>query len=120
VRGSPQLLVDDPTKRAIYTDVHTSSTIPRWRDMAAILSTKLALIETPPPESLATLGPWAAAVDWAKITSGVLTMPLFDMAVFADAWAPIERRWADGDYSVCRHGPSKIWSVVSSHPVLHY
>ena len=95
-----QLLADDPTKRAIYTDAHTCGMVPRWRDMAAIITTKTALIEPPPPESLATLGSWAAAVDWAKIYNNTLTYPLFDMVTFVDAWAAIERRWANGDYSV--------------------
>ena len=80
--------------------------VPRWRDMAAIITTKTALIEAPPPESLAALGPWAAAVDWAKIYNNTLTYPLFDMVTFVDAWAAIERRWADGDYSVRATGPS--------------
>ena len=96
-----QLLVDDPSKRAIYTDAHSSGMIPRWRDMAAIVATKLALIEAPPPESLAAANPALfSGVDWAKISAGTLTHHLFDMIVFADAWAAIERRWADGDYSV--------------------
>ena len=100
-----QLLVDDPSKRAIYTDAHSSGMIPRWRDMAAIVATKLALIETPPPESLAAANPalfsgMFSGVDWAKISAGTLTMHFFDMITFADAWAAIERRWADGDYSV--------------------
>ena len=96
-----QLLVDDPSKRAIYTDAHSSGMIPRWRDMAAIIATKLALIEAPPPESLAAANPALfSGVDWAKISAGTLTAQLFDIITFADAWAAIERRWADGDYSV--------------------
>jgi hypothetical protein len=69
---SHQLLADDPTKRAIYTDAHTCGMVPRWRDMAAISTTKTALIEPPPPESLAALGSWAAAMDWAKIYNNTL------------------------------------------------
>jgi hypothetical protein len=96
-----QLLVDDPSKRAIYTDAHSSGMIPRWRDVAAIVATKLALIEAPPPESLAAAVPATfSGVDWAKIWAGALTMPFLDMITFADAWAAIERRWAVGDYSV--------------------
>jgi hypothetical protein len=52
---SRQLLADDPTKRAIYTDAHTSGMVPRWRDIAAMITTKTALIELPPPESLTAL-----------------------------------------------------------------
>jgi hypothetical protein len=53
--------------------------------MAAIITTKTALIEAPPAESLATLGPWAVAVDWAKIYVNNLLSPFFDMVVFVDA-----------------------------------
>ena len=75
--------------------------VPRWRDVAAIIATKLALIEAPPPESLAAAMPATfSGVDWAKISGGTLTVHLFDMITFANAWAAIERRWADGDYSV--------------------
>ena len=97
-----QLLVDDPSKRAIYTDAHSSGMIPRWRDMAAIIATKLALIEAPPPESLAAANPalFSSEVDWAKISAGTLVSHFMEMITFADAWVPIERRWADGDYSV--------------------
>jgi hypothetical protein len=95
------LLVDDPSKRAIYTDAHSSGMIPRWRDMAAIVATKLALIEAPPPESLAAASPAQfSGVDWLKISSGTLATHFYDMITFADAWAAIEQRWADGDYSV--------------------
>ena len=92
-----QLLVDDPSKRTVYTDAHASGMVPRWRDMAAIIATKLALIEAPPPESLARIIP---GQDWAKICSNDLMQPWWDMVAFADAWAAIERRWAGGDYSV--------------------
>ena len=94
--------MDDPSKRAIYTDAHSSGMIPRCRrDMAAIIATKLALIEAPPPESLAAANPALfSGVDWAKISAGALTVHFADMITFADAWAAIERRWADGDYSV--------------------
>jgi hypothetical protein len=96
-----QLLVDNPSKRAIYTDAHSNGMIPRWRDMAAIVAIKLALIEAPPPESLAAANPAQfSGVDWGKIGAGALTVHFYDMIVFADAWAAIERRWADGDYSV--------------------
>jgi hypothetical protein len=87
------LLVDDPSKRAIYTDAHSSGMIPRWRDMAAIVATKSALIEAPPPESLAAANPAQfSGVDWVKISGGALTVYVTDMITFADAWASIERR----------------------------
>ena len=110
-----QLLVDDPSKLAIYTGAHSSGMVPRWRDMAAIIATKLALIEAPPPESLAMANPAAfSGVDWAKISAGTLTQHFIDMITFADAWAAIERRWADGDYSVrtrayrCSPSPRRV------------
>ena len=40
------------------------------------------------------------AFDWEKHSLSDLMYHLFDMVAFADAWAAIERRWADGDYSV--------------------
>jgi hypothetical protein len=110
-----QLLVDDPSKRAIYTDAHSSGMIPRWRDMAAIIATKLALIEVPPPESLAAANPAQfSGVDWAKISGGALTHHFVDMITFADAWASIERRWAEGDYSVRMRA---YWWSPSPHRV---
>jgi hypothetical protein len=71
--------------------------------MATIISIKTALIEVPPPESLATTFTVWSALDWAKISNGALTLHLWDMVAFADAWAAIERRWAEGDYSVREH-----------------
>jgi hypothetical protein len=94
------LLEDDPSKLTIYTDAHTSGMIPRWRDMAAIISTKIALIEVPPPEKLAAVVPVWSVVDWVKISAGTLTNRLIDLVTDADAWVAIERRWSDGDYSV--------------------
>ena len=41
------MLVDDPSKRGVYTDAHTSCLIPRWRDAATIISTKSALFDIP-------------------------------------------------------------------------
>jgi hypothetical protein len=100
---SCQLLADDPTKRAIYTDAHSSGMVPRWRDMATIITTKIALIEAPPPESL----PFSSAVDWAKIYKNNLMISLLDMVAFADAWTAIERWWAIEDYSVRAAGPGR-------------
>jgi hypothetical protein len=36
------MLADDPSKRGVYTDAHTSCLIPRWRDAATIISSKSA------------------------------------------------------------------------------
>jgi hypothetical protein len=112
-----QLLVDDPSKRAIYTEAHSSGMIPRWRDMAAIVATKLALIEAPPPESLVAANPAQfSGVDWEKISAGTLTHHFVDMITFADAWAAIEQRWADGDYSV----RTRAYRWSSSPHRVHY
>jgi hypothetical protein len=65
--------------------------------MTAIIATKLALIEAPPPESLATVNPAQfSGVDGAKISAGALTMHFFDMTTFADAWAARTTRYACG------------------------
>ena len=77
--------------------------MPRCRDVAAIVRLHTALIETPTPENFAAaIGYRFSKENWAKITEvGSLTVHLFDMAAYADAWSAIERRWAMGDYSVC-------------------
>jgi hypothetical protein len=41
-------LLEDPAKRQLYIEAHTGCIAPRYRDIAAILSTKSALIELPP------------------------------------------------------------------------
>ena len=37
------MLADDPSKRGVYTDAHTTCLIPRWRDAATIISTKRSI-----------------------------------------------------------------------------
>ena len=104
----------------MYTDAHTSGMIPRWRDMAVIITTKTALIEAPPPESLAAAFPAEfSGVIWAKFPPA-LNYHFYDMITFADAWAAIERRWADGDYSVRTR--AYRWSPAPRHapcPLAH-
>jgi hypothetical protein len=97
-------LLEDPAKRQVYIEAHTSCMAPRWREIAVILSTKSALIENPPPSYLDGVYP-ADGVDWTKITQGTLSYHMFDMAAFADAWAPLERRWeAEGAPSIIHPG----------------
>jgi hypothetical protein len=85
-------LLEDPAKRQLYIEAHTSCIAPRYRDVAAILATKSALIEQPPPSYLDGVYP-ADGVDWTKFSSGTLSFHMSDMAAFAHAWAPLERRW---------------------------
>jgi hypothetical protein len=85
-------LLEDPAKRQIYIEAHASCIAPRYRDVAAILSTKSALIENPPPSFLDGVYP-DAGVDWTKFSDGTLSYPMHDLGTFAHAWAPLERRW---------------------------
>ena len=84
-------------------DAHTSSLVPRCRDIAAIVRLHPALIETPTPDNFAVaMGYRFSKENWGKITEvGSLTVHLFEMASYADAWSAIERRWEMEDYSVC-------------------
>jgi hypothetical protein len=85
-------LLEDPAKRQVYIEAHTSCIAPRYRDIAAILSTKSALMEPPPPSYLDGVYP-ATGIDWNKFSGGTLSHHMFDMGAFAHAWAPLERRW---------------------------
>jgi hypothetical protein len=88
-------LLDDPVKREIYMEAHVGCMAPRWREVAMILSTKSALMEPPSPVYVDGLFPNGMA-DWTKFSGGSLSYHMFDMAVFAYAWAPLERRWQAG------------------------
>jgi hypothetical protein len=85
-------LLEDPAKRQVYIEAHTSCIAPRYRDVAAILSTKSALMELPPASYLDGIYS-ADGVDWTKSSGGTLAHHMIDMAAFARAWAPLERRW---------------------------
>jgi hypothetical protein len=110
IKGSPYkkyspadiALLEDPAKRQLYIEAHTSFIAPRYRDVAAILSTKSALMEPPPPSYLDGLYP-ADGVDWTKFTGTSLSTPSIDMGPFAHAWAPLERRWEAGGASNSTH-----------------
>ena len=99
-------LLEDPAKRRVYIEAHASCIAPRYRDVAAILSTKSALIENPPPTYLDGVHP-ADGVNWTKFSGGTLSYHMHDMGTFAHAWAPLERRWeAEGAGS--RHARDRI------------
>jgi hypothetical protein len=88
-------LLEDPAKRQVYIDAHTSCIAPRYQEVAVILATKSALMENPPASYLDGVYP-AGVADWTKFSSGTLSYHMFDMAAFAHAWAPLERRWEVG------------------------
>jgi hypothetical protein len=88
-------LLEDPTKRQLYIEAHTSCIAPNYRKVAAILSTKSALMENPPASYLDAVFPNGVA-DWTKFSAGTLSAHMFDMGIFAHAWAPLERRWEAG------------------------
>jgi hypothetical protein len=81
----------DPAKRQIYIKAHTSCIAPCYREVAAILSTKSASMEIPPPSFLG--GVFSAnGVDWTKFSGGSFSGHMFAMSACAHAWAPLERR----------------------------
>jgi hypothetical protein len=106
-------LLEDPAKRQVYIEAHTSCIAPRYCEVAAILSTKSALVENPPPSYLDGVYP-ADGVDWTKFSAGSLSYHLFDMAAFAHAWAPLERRWEAEGAAVAMHATASYTSVAHS------
>jgi hypothetical protein len=88
-KHSPADIVLLEDKRQMYMEAHTSCIAPRWREIAAILSTKLALW---PASFLDGAFPNGVA-DWTKFSSRSLSFHMFDLAAFAHAWVPLERRW---------------------------
>jgi hypothetical protein len=123
LKGSPYkkyspadiVLLEDPAKRQVYMEAHTSCIAPRYRDVAAILSTKTALMEPPPPAYLDGVFP-ADGVDWTKFSLGTLSWHMSDLGSFAHAWAPLERRWeAGGAPAIRRTHFSAVCNIVT-HP----
>jgi hypothetical protein len=74
--------------------------VPRWRDAALIISTKFALIDSPPLGALARLFPGISAAEWAKRSQQQLLIHYYNMVAFSDAWDAITERWAAGDWAV--------------------
>jgi hypothetical protein len=103
-------LLEDPIKRQVYIDAHTGCIAPRYRDVAAILSTESALMEPPPPSFLDGMYPHDVA-DWTKFSARTLSVHMFDMGAFAHAWAPLERRWEAGGAPAVMHS-SAVFETV--------
>jgi hypothetical protein len=95
-------LLEEPAKRQIYIEAHVGCIAPRYREVAAILSTKSALMEPPPPSYLDGAFP-ADEIGWPKFSGGSLSTPMYDMATFAHTWAPLERRWEAGGAPAIMH-----------------
>jgi hypothetical protein len=106
-------LLEDPAKRQVYIEAHTSCIAPRYRDIAAILETKSALMENPPPSYLGGVF-LAAGIDWTKFSGGTLSYHMFDMGAFAHTWAPLERRWEAEGAAVAMHATASYNSVTHS------
>ena len=51
--------------------------------------------------------------DWTKFLAGSLIFLQFDMGAFADAWAPLERRWEVGDFSRMQPAQTNPWFPLS-------
>jgi hypothetical protein len=114
VKYSPRdiALLEDPVKHQLYVEAHSSGMAPRWREVAKILSTKSALMEQPPPRFLDSVFPGDLA-DWTKFSAGSTSFHYYDMAAFAYAWAPLERRWEADDFSLMQPAqPNPWWLVV--------
>jgi hypothetical protein len=107
LKGSPYkkyspadlVLLEDPAKRQVYIEAHASCITPRYREVAAILETRSALMENPPASYLDGAFP-ADEIDWTKFSGGSLSVHMVDMAAFAHAWAPLERRWESGGAAI--------------------
>jgi hypothetical protein len=106
-------LLEDPAKRQLYIEAHTSCIAPRYREVAAILANKSALMEQPPPSFLD--GVFPDGLDWTKFLSGTLSYPMLDMGAFAHAWAPLERRWEAGGAPVVVMHSSTLHNRIA-HP----
>ena len=107
-------LLEDPAKRQLYIEAHTSFIAPRYRDVAAILATKSALMEPPPASYLDGVFPHGVA-DWTKFSHGTLSFHMYDLAAFAHAWAPLERRWEAGGAPANRHTHSRAVCNIVVH-----
>ena len=106
-------LLEDPAKRQVYIEAHIGCIAPRYRDVAAILSTKSALMEPPPPSYLDGVYP-PDGIDWTKFSGGTLSLHMIDMGAFAHAWAPLERCWEAEGAAVALHGTASYNSVAHS------
>ena len=101
-------LLEDPAKRQLYIEAHTGGIAPCYREIAAIFMTKGHLLQRPPAAFLDRVFPDGVA-DWTKFLAGSLNILQFDMGAFADAWAPLERRWEAGDFSRMQPAQANPW-----------
>jgi hypothetical protein len=106
-------LLEDQAKRQLYIEAHTGCIAPRYREVAAILSTRSALMESPPGSYLDGVFP-DGVTDWTKFSGGSLSFHMLDMAAFAHAWALLERRWEAGGMPALLHS-SPLCNIVA-HP----
>jgi hypothetical protein len=104
-------LLEDPAKRQIYIEAHTDNGAPCYREVATILATKGHLLERPPPTYLDGVHP-DGVTDWTKFLGGSLVWLQYDMAAFADAWAPLERRWEAGDFARMQPAQPNPWHAL--------
>jgi hypothetical protein len=105
-------LLEDPAKRQIYIEAYASCIAPHYREVAAILSTKGHLIQRPPAAILDAQFPDGVA-DWTKFLCGSLIWMQWEMIAFADAWAPLERRWDAGDFSRMQPAQPSPWILLT-------
>jgi hypothetical protein len=125
LKGSPDkkygpadiALLEDPAKRQVYIEAHAGCIAPRYRDIAAILSTKSALMEPPPASYLDGVFP-ADGVDWTKFSGGSLSNHMYDMGAFAHAWAPLEQRWQVGGAPTVRRTHSSVVCNIVAYPYM--
>ena len=104
-------LLEDLTKRQVYMEAHSSCIVPRYCEITTILSTKSALIEPPPPSFLDGAFP-GGGVDWTKFSGGTLSFHMINMASFASAWVPVERRWEAGGAPALMHSSTLPYIII--------
>ena len=105
-------LLEDPVKREVYIDAHTSCMVPCWREVATIFVMKGHLLPRPPLAHLDSVFP-GDITSWTKFMGGTLFFMQALMGVFADAWAPLARRWDAGDFSRMQPTPANPQEAVS-------
>ena len=71
-----------------------------------------ALAAAPAPALLDRIFPDGIA-DWTKFSQGTLITLQYDMGAFADAWAPLERRWEAGDFSRMQPAQPSPWLALA-------
>jgi hypothetical protein len=67
-------------------------------------------MDKPPPSFLDNLFS-RGVTDWTKFSGGTVNVYFHEMAAFAYAWAPLERRWAAGDFSRMQPTLPNPWCI---------